>query len=185
MLKKELANITNWDLGEEVLAQSISFNTPTAGEELKIEQDELAKAQMEALADICQVICVVLMPSPDTTSQKLKLLIDLAKNAKAINTAVILPPYISTVEQYDNAELTNTEAQRGIVAKSACENRLSIIDPSMPHMIRTAKKNPKIWLSRIWKKIALDFIPPKNFPTNQPVATGTMQGLASLQKKFT
>ena len=184
MIKKELANITNWDLGDEVLAQSISFNTPAADQELKIEQDELAKAQMDALADICQVICVVLMPSPDTTLQKLNLLINLAKNAKAINTAIILPPYTATADQYDNADLTNVEAQRGIVAKAACENRISIIDPSMPHMLRTAKKNPKIWLSRIWKKIALDFIPPKNYSTDQTVTTGTMQGLASLQKKF-
>ena len=137
MLKKELANITNWDLGDEVLAQSISFNTPTAGQELKIEQDELAKAQIEALADICQVICVVLMPSPDTTSQKLKLLIDLAKNAKAINTAVILPPYISIVDQYDNAELTNTEAQRGIVGDSSLKLLAKTVCQSSTPLCRT------------------------------------------------
>ena len=181
-LKAKYAAVQKWNIADEVLAQSLSFGEGTP----KIDDQKDAVANVEALATICKVLCVIIVAPADATEKQLNVMHEIAKKAKPVNIAMVLPPYLMKEEKYEQADLTNLNGQRAIVAKMACEQKIFMIDVTPPHRLKTASKNIKVWVNRLWNIIETELIPPPSYvdATANAPTDGKMQGLAALQKKF-
>ena len=185
-LKTAYQAVKNWDIADVVLAQPLKFELPEGDTESKLDHEKDAINEIEDLAGLTKVLCVIIIAPADANEKQLKLMLEVAEKAKPTNIALVLPPYIKKEDKYEDAELSNFNSQRAMVAKFACEQQKYIIDVTPPHCLKYGSKNTRVWINRLWSSINAELVPPPKFAdaAETPAPKGKMQGLAALKKQL-